>query len=116
MSEMIYSKVMHLVSPEDFQLIQEKKKEDVIIENNDRAASDEKIKMFNDKYLENQAEKKFMEDRSWNKIGERVKPILQGTLVTSSSNNQASIHSDQESIINMVVEEIHRGKVDKQFD
>ena len=78
MAEMIYSKVMHLVTPKQYQIIQEVNNEnegDFFLD--DGKPADEKIRQFNSNYLEKKAESKFKEDRSWEKLGERVTPMLQ---------------------------------------
>ena len=78
MAEMIYSKVMHLVTPKQYQIIQEVNNEnegDFFLD--DGKPADEKIRQFNNNYLEKKAESKFKEDRSWEKLGERVTPMLQ---------------------------------------
>ena len=78
MAEMIYSKVMHLVTPKQYQIIQEVNNEnegDFFLDEGEPA--DEKIRRFNNNYLEKKAESKFKEDRSWEKLGERVTPMLQ---------------------------------------
>ena len=88
MSGKNHVKVMHLISQSDFELLQNlkngklKNEESIVKENQ----SDEiKSKINDENFILNKNEEKFEEDRHWEKLGKKLKPILHPPDSTTSN-------------------------------